>query len=88
MNFLRELLDYEPQPWAGAALCHQVGPDMGDAWFPNSGDQAPGAKAVCGRCPVRDECLQYALDLNIKEGIWGGLNERERRKLRREGAAA
>jgi WhiB family transcriptional regulator, redox-sensing transcriptional regulator len=39
------------------------------------------AKAVCVRCPVRDECLAYALRVDEPIGIWGGLNESERREL-------
>lgn len=41
------------------------------------------AKAVCGRCPVRRECLTYALDYGESFGIWGGYGERGRRRLRR-----
>jgi len=39
------------------------------------------ARALCGACPVRDECLDYALTLQEPHGIWGGLNELERRRL-------
>jgi WhiB family transcriptional regulator, redox-sensing transcriptional regulator len=45
------------------------------------------AKAICARCPVRDECLEYALGIHEAHGIWGGLNEMERRALLRERAA-
>ncbi|MDU5308733.1 MAG: WhiB family transcriptional regulator, partial [Varibaculum cambriense] len=41
------------------------------------------AKAVCELCEVRDECLSYALENDERFGIWGGLSERERRRLRR-----
>src|SRR5919197_788932 len=41
------------------------------------------AKANCARCPVRDECLEYALRIREPHGIWGGLNELERRTLLR-----
>ena len=47
------------------------------------------AKAICARCPVRDECLAYALQIREAHGIWGGLNEMERRAiLRRRDAEA
>jgi WhiB family redox-sensing transcriptional regulator len=44
------------------------------------------AKALCARCPVRDECLEYAIQIRETHGIWGGLNEMERRQLLRERA--
>ena len=46
------------------------------------------AKAICARCPVRAECLGYALDVRETHGIWGGLNEMERRALLRQQARA
>ena len=46
------------------------------------------AKAICGRCPVRTDCLEYALDVRETHGIWGGLNEMERRALLRQRARA
>jgi WhiB family redox-sensing transcriptional regulator len=39
------------------------------------------AKAICGECPVRQPCLDYALDIREQHGIWGGLNEVERKQL-------
>jgi WhiB family redox-sensing transcriptional regulator len=42
------------------------------------------AKAVCARCPVREACLRFALDTGQNYGIWGGLTEDERHKLRRK----
>jgi WhiB family redox-sensing transcriptional regulator len=42
------------------------------------------AKAICARCPVRIECLEYAIRIREPHGIWGGLNELERRILLRE----
>jgi WhiB family redox-sensing transcriptional regulator len=44
------------------------------------------AKAICSRCPVRDECLEYALRTRDNHGIWGGMNEMERRAILRERA--
>ncbi len=45
------------------------------------------ARALCSRCPVRDECLDYALTVQEPHGIWGGLNELERRRLLRRRSA-
>ena len=42
------------------------------------------AKAVCSICPVAADCLEYALETNQRSGIWGGINEDERRSLRRK----
>lgn len=64
--------------WVTDAICVQVGPDP---WFVERGESARPAKRVCGGCPVRQQCLQYALDAHITEGIWGGLTPRERRAL-------
>jgi WhiB family redox-sensing transcriptional regulator len=85
---LAALLGVEPGggDWREQALCAQIG---GDVWFPESGGSVRKAKAVCngggGRppCPVRQECLEAALDRNDRYGIWGGLTDRERRVLRR-----
>src|SRR5262245_4737461 len=53
-------------------------------FFPARGESARDAKAVCAVCPVRAECLEYALRWDQLCGVWGGLSERERRQLRRE----
>jgi WhiB family redox-sensing transcriptional regulator len=44
------------------------------------------AKVICARCDVRDACLDYALRIREPHGIWGGLNEFERRQLLRQRA--
>jgi len=53
-------------------------------FFPARGESVRDAKAVCAACPVREECLDFALRTKVAHGIWGGLSERERRNLRRE----
>ena len=74
------LLDMlESEPWVQEALCAEVGPD---AFFPGKGGDARPAKRVCFACPVREECLEYALDHDIDDGIWGGMSPRERRRER------
>ena len=66
--------------WRRAAACRDL--DTG-FFFPLSDDDAGPAKAVCATCPVREECLRYALATRQGDGIWGGLTETERRRLRR-----
>ena len=63
-----------------AALCKQSAPDE---LFVRGAEQHK-AKAVCGGCPVRTECLAEALDNQIEWGVWGGMTERERRALLRK----
>lgn len=64
--------------WQDKALCAQTDPN---AFFPEKGESTKSAKSVCGSCPVRDECLEYALANNMRFGIWGGLSEKQRRDL-------
>lgn len=65
--------------WRQAALCAETDPE---AFFPDKGGSTREAKQVCRGCPVRGECLEYALENEERFGIWGGLSERERRRLR------
>lgn len=75
-----DLVDREP--WRKDALCQQVGhPEL---WFPETGESAEPAKSVCRNCPVRQLCLQFALDRREIHGVWGGATEPERRALRGE----
>lgn len=67
--------------WQAEALCAQTDPE---AFFPEKGGSTRDAKRVCGVCPVRKECLKYAMDNDERFGIWGGLSERERRRLRKQ----
>lgn len=75
------------EEWWHSAACRDEDPEL---FFPVS-NMGPGAqqtaraKAVCARCPVRAECLSYALENGLDHGIFGGLTEHERRDLvRRE----
>jgi hypothetical protein len=72
-------------PWMRDATCAQVDPD---AWFPEKGESTADAKQVCQGCPVRRVCLEYALEGKERFGVWGGLSERERRKLSASQVAA
>lgn len=73
--------DDEALAWQTDALCAQTDPE---AFFPEKGGSTREAKRICDGCEVRSECLDYALANDERFGIWGGLSERERRKLRRE----
>lgn len=69
--------------WQEKALCAQTDPE---AFFPEKGGSTREAKKVCLSCEVRSECLDYALKNDERFGIWGGLSERERRRIRRASA--
>ena len=66
--------------WQERALCAQTDPE---AFFPEKGGSTREAKRVCLSCEVRVECLDYALAHDERFGIWGGLSERERRRLKK-----
>ncbi|GAB4080362.1 hypothetical protein GCM10028783_13100 [Modestobacter muralis] len=74
------LLDGDEQGWQERALCAETDPE---AFFPEKGGSTREAKKICTGCEVRAECLEYALGNDERFGIWGGLSERERRRLRR-----
>ena len=71
--------------WRDSAACRDHDPEQ---WFPvgTSGPaqlQAEQAKAVCRRCPVTDECLQSSFESGFSAGVWGGMDEDERRAYSR-----
>lgn len=66
------------------AVCSETDPE---AFFPEKGGSTKVAKQVCLLCELKDECLNYALENNQRFGIWGGLSERERRKLKKQQVA-
>jgi WhiB family transcriptional regulator, redox-sensing transcriptional regulator len=72
--------DEEVLTWQERSLCAQTDPE---AFFPEKGGSTREAKKVCVGCEVRSECLEYALAHDERFGIWGGLSERERRKLKK-----
>jgi WhiB family redox-sensing transcriptional regulator len=67
--------------WQDKALCAQTDPE---AFFPEKGGSTREAKRICVSCEVKQECLEYALMQDERFGIWGGLSERERRRLKRK----
>jgi WhiB family redox-sensing transcriptional regulator len=67
--------------WAAQGLCREVD---GDLWFPEQGNgSARQAKEICAQCPVKTECADWALKAREPHGIWGGLSEQERARIRR-----
>jgi WhiB family redox-sensing transcriptional regulator len=72
--------DEEVLTWQERSLCAQTDPE---AFFPEKGGSTREAKRVCLGCDVRSECLEYALGHDERFGIWGGLSERERRRLKK-----
>ncbi len=70
----------EDDLWQERALCAQTDPE---AFFPEKGGSTREAKRICQGCEVKDACLDYALANDERFGIWGGLSERERRRLKR-----
>lgn len=77
--------DDAAESWQEFANCLGVDPDL---FFPERGASTKEAKQVCQSCVVREDCLEYALANGEKFGIWGGLSERERRRIRRQRALA
>ncbi|WP_262322163.1 WhiB family transcriptional regulator [Acidiferrimicrobium sp. IK] len=84
---MSQLIDLLLQPnelaWQRQANCMGVDPDL---FFPERGASTREAKEVCRGCVVQEDCLEYALANSEKFGIWGGLSERERRRIRRRRA--
>ncbi|HEY7106307.1 MAG TPA: WhiB family transcriptional regulator [Acidimicrobiia bacterium] len=70
-----------PQHWRQYARCLGSDPEI---FHPHADDPAERAKAICAICPVREPCLEYAITAREKQGVWGGLTEKERRRLIRQ----
>jgi WhiB family transcriptional regulator, redox-sensing transcriptional regulator len=73
-------MEEEDRDWMLEARCLDADPE---AFFPEKGGSTREAKRICAACPVREECLDYALTHDERFGIWGGLSERERRRAKR-----
>ncbi len=66
--------------WMDRGNCRTVAPSV---FFPSDGVGVDAARQICVGCPVREECLEYALYHRIDHGVWGGTSERERRRIAR-----
>jgi WhiB family redox-sensing transcriptional regulator len=75
-----------PDAWFDDAACRDADTTV---FFPASDAAAEAAKAICAACPVREECLEFALATRPSDGVWGGLTPIERHRLirRRQKAA-
>lgn len=80
---MRPMVEVVIPEWMTRASCAEIPADL---WYPEKGanQYVSNVKAVCGRCPVKRQCLDLALANGENEGIWGGLTVKERRQLRRE----
>ena len=67
--------------WRNKAACHGLAPEI---FYPADEEETGSAKEICGTCPVQEACLEHALSVREKDGIWGGYTERERRRLIRQ----
>jgi WhiB family redox-sensing transcriptional regulator len=67
-----------PQHWRQYARCLGADPEL---FYPASDEGGEAAKAICAVCPVREPCLEHAITAREKQGVWGGLNEKERRRI-------
>ena len=68
------------QNWRALGSCAGTDPNL---WFSVGATEHRQAKRICRDCPVRRECLSYAMEAPVDHGIWGGMTERERRRYRR-----
>ena len=71
--------------WMARAACRDLPPET---FFPEDGGGVEVARRICARCPVREDCLEYALSRHIAHGVWGGTSERGRQRLQAARRAA
>ncbi len=67
--------------WQSFARCRGLDPEV---FYPSEEDEGLEAKEICAACPVREACLEYSIVARERIGVWGGLTERERRRLVRQ----
>lgn len=87
-SFPIPLHDDAPAGWRAEAACRE---DDVETFFATDDDSIDAALARCAACPVREVCLEHALDAREPYGIWGGTTEAERKRMirrRRERRAA
>jgi WhiB family transcriptional regulator, redox-sensing transcriptional regulator len=78
------MTETEQHKWRESANCLDADPEI---FFPVAGGNGLDAKRVCARCTVVDKCLQYALEYQIEDGVWGGVSAVERERMRKRMAA-
>lgn len=71
--------------WMAEGNCNNHPPAV---FFPSDGVGVEIAKKICATCPVREQCLEYALDARIDHGVWGGASERQRRRILKQRRAS
>lgn len=76
-------VDLDERPWAAFAACREADPEI---FFGGSESDIDAAVRICKTCAVAGECLDWALDMRIRYGVWGGATERERRRILRRSA--
>jgi WhiB family transcriptional regulator, redox-sensing transcriptional regulator len=79
-----DIFDHQPDHrtpnWMTQARCRD---GASSEFFPSDGVGVERARRICAECPVKVECLEYALTYRIDHGVWGGCSERERRRMLR-----
>lgn len=70
--------DDDDTEWMVFAACRTKPLDL---FFPNDGPGVAEAVRVCAKCVVRGDCLEYAIEHRINQGVWGGASERERQRI-------
>lgn len=83
---IHAILDGRAEPdadhdWTARALCAQTDPDL---FYPDKGERVDAAIAICAACPVKAQCLDYALANDERFGVWGGKSERQRHALAKQ----
>jgi WhiB family transcriptional regulator, redox-sensing transcriptional regulator len=78
-------LRFAGQEWRNSAACRGGSPEW---WHPERGRTQWAQVKICGTCPVRAECLQFALDNNELHGVWGGCSAKQRLRARQRGLTA
>lgn len=82
MSIVGELFRIKGNEWTAEAICAQIG--NWDLWFPDKGESSKDARRICvTACPVRAACLRFAMEEDVREGIFGGFSPRDREKLRK-----
>lgn len=76
-----EPVSVQEAKWWDFGACRGLDSEI---FYPEDDEQAESAKAVCSTCNVQEVCLEYALSVREKAGVWGGASERDRRRIIRQ----